>query len=56
MAAFLMIAEGVLTYPLFFSEASATRDAYNGISNPMDSNPSVSESKNQSYFEYLDSK
>ena len=31
-------------------------DAYNGISNPMDSNPSAFESKNQSFFEYLDSK
>jgi len=27
----------------------AIRDAYNGISNPLDSNPSVFESKNQSF-------
>jgi len=33
-----------------------TRDAYNGISKPMDSNPSVFESKNLSFFEYLDLK
>jgi len=32
-----------------------SRDAYNGISNSMDSNPLVFESKNQSFFEYLDS-
>jgi len=31
-------------------------DAYNGISNPMDSNHSVFEFKNQSFFEELDSK
>jgi len=31
-------------------------DAYNGISNPMDSNPLVFESKNQIFFEYKDSK
>jgi len=34
----------------------AARDAYIGISNPMDSNPSVYKSKNLSFFEYLDSK
>ena len=32
------------------------RNAYNGILNPMDLNPSVFESKNQSFFKYLDSK
>jgi len=30
------------------------RDAYNGISNPMDSNPSAVESKNKNFLEYLD--
>ena len=34
----------------------ATMDAHNGTSNPMDSNPSVFGSKNQSVFENLDSK
>ena len=32
------------------------RDVYNGISNSMDSNPSVFESKSQSFFKYLDKK
>jgi len=32
------------------------RDTYNGMSNPMDSNPWVFESKNQGFFEYVDSK
>jgi len=31
-------------------------DAINGISNPMDSNSSVIEPWNQSFFKYLDSK
>jgi len=33
-----------------------TGDACNGISNPVDSNRSVIESKNQTFFEYSDSK
>jgi len=32
------------------------RDAYNGISNPMDLNSSMFESKNQSFFEDFDLK
>jgi len=31
-------------------------DAYNGISNPIDLNPSVFQSKNQSFCKYLYSK
>jgi len=36
VATFVMIAKGVLAYSLLFSEGSAIRDAYNGISNHMD--------------------
>ena len=33
-----------------------SRDAYNGMLNPMDTNHSLLKSKNQSFFKYLDSK
>ena len=35
---------------VYISSTSRYRDAYNGISNSLDSNPSVFQSKNQSFF------